>query len=161
MLPGELNRLWKSVSDSLRKTKKDFVKVQIQLDSQSTLVNALKAQAKFKLDSAANIPVAPSYVNVMGTSVDTTTYNWIMLGIIFSLIAALAIVLFVINKNASDSKLYKQQFNEVNDEYHTYKVKANEKEKKLARELQTERNTIEELKAKREEELASSRKKKP
>jgi hypothetical protein len=39
------------------------------------------------------------------------------------------------------SKLY----NELEEDYKTYKAKANEKEKKLARELQTERNKLDEL----------------
>ncbi|NNU34318.1 hypothetical protein HK413_09460 [Mucilaginibacter sp. S1162] len=36
-------------------------------------------------------------------------------------------------------------YNELEEEFKTYKAKANEKEKKLARELQTERNKLDEL----------------
>jgi hypothetical protein len=36
-------------------------------------------------------------------------------------------------------------YNELDEEYKAYKVKSNEKEKKLARELQTERNKLDEL----------------
>jgi hypothetical protein len=38
-----------------------------------------------------------------------------------------------------------QLYNELEEEFKTYKTKANDKEKKLARELQTERNKLDDL----------------
>ena len=45
----------------------------------------------------------------------------------------------------NEAKYRTQLYTEIEEDFKNYKVKANEKEKKLARELQTERNKLDEL----------------
>ncbi|MNR57583.1 hypothetical protein D3C85_1783930 [compost metagenome] len=52
-------------------------------------------------------------------------------------------------KNIKEAKHRTQLYNEVADEYQGYKSKAVEKERKLARELQDERNKLDELNGRR------------
>jgi len=63
--------------------------------------------------------------------------------IIFGVIAV--VVIGRSGANTREAKYRTQLYNELEEEYKNYKVKANEKEKKLARELQTERNRLDDL----------------
>ncbi len=65
---------------------------------------------------------------------------------IIAVLAALAaIVIFRSGSARSEANYRTKLYNELEEEYKNYKAKANEKEKKLARELQTERNKVDEL----------------
>jgi hypothetical protein len=63
--------------------------------------------------------------------------------IVFGLTAA--IVIARSGAHSREAKYRIKLYNELDEEYKAYKVKSNEKEKKLARELQTERNKLDEL----------------
>jgi hypothetical protein len=49
-------------------------------------------------------------------------------------------------KHIHEAKYRSSLYEEISQEYQSYKTKANDKEKKLARELQDERNKLDELK---------------
>ncbi|RZK72443.1 MAG: hypothetical protein EOO92_19835, partial [Pedobacter sp.] len=61
----------------------------------------------------------------------------------------LIIVIARSGKSITEAKHRTQLYNEVADEYQAYKAKSVEKERKLARELQDERNKLDELNGRR------------
>ena len=62
------------------------------------------------------------------------------------LFGALAILVFTRIGSYKHEAMYRTTlYSELEEEFKAYKVKANDKEKKLARELQTERNKVDEL----------------
>jgi hypothetical protein len=69
---------------------------------------------------------------------------------VWSIIVILALALFVViarsTRNILEAKHRTQLYDEISSEYQAYKTKANEQQRKLARELQDERNIVEELK---------------
>ncbi|HEY0055237.1 MAG TPA: hypothetical protein VGB63_07770 [Pedobacter sp.] len=150
--PARLSGLWKSVNDSLANNKKQIADIKKRLEEQTKQITELKRNPASS-NAAIERPVSSSnQIEVLGMYVDTATYNWIVWGTILALGLALAIVLFTTTKSSLDAKQHKQQYHEISEEYNTFKVKSKEKELRLARELQTERNTIEELLAKRDQE---------
>lgn len=157
--PARLTTLWKSVNDSLNSNKKQIAEARQRI---SELEKQIAASEDDPGKTAApEKPSAPArHVEVLGMAVDMPTYNWVVWGTILLLALCLAGVLFSTTKNSFDSKQYKLQYEEVSAEYQNYKTKAKEKELKLARELQTERNTIEDLLAKKDEEASIKRGKK-
>ena len=58
---------------------------------------------------------------------------------------ALVIVIATTAKNKHEAKYRTELYDELDEEFKAFKAKANEKELKLARELQTERNKLDEL----------------
>jgi hypothetical protein len=149
--PALLTTLWKSVNDSLSNHKKQLADARQKLVEQNKQLTELKKQSGSKSVSPERSTVAVAEMQILGMSMDVSTYNWIVWGTILALGLGLAAVLFTTTKNSLDAKQHKQQYEEISSEYQTYKAKAKEKEMKLARELQTERNTIEDLLAKRNE----------
>ena len=70
-------------------------------------------------------------------------------GILGLLIIGLGVALYMSVSAKKEARYRIALFEDLSKEYQTYKLKSNEKEKKLSRELQTERNKLEELLNKR------------
>ena len=68
-----------------------------------------------------------------------------MVGLVIGLAIALAIVIGTTAKHKYEARHRTELYEEIEEEFKTYKAKATEKELKLARELQTERNKLDEL----------------
>ena len=149
--PSKLTTLWRSVNDSLNNSKKQLAEAKRKLDEQSRQIAQLKDKTTGTSNAQQGSAVSVNQLEFLGMDVDVSTYNLIVWGIIGILGLGLAGVLFTFTKNSLDAKQHRQQYEEISAEYQTYKTKAKEKELKLARELQTERNTIEELLAKKNE----------
>ncbi|WP_207428178.1 hypothetical protein [Pedobacter sp. SYSU D00535] len=143
--PSRLSALWKSVQDSLRAERKKSPQLRQQVDEQRQTIEELKKQVATHQANLEKSEAAVNEVQLLGMSVDKVTYNSIMWGIVAVLALALAIVVFTAGKSVREARYRRQLYDELSTEYQAYKVKANDKEKKLARELQTERNKIEEL----------------
>lgn len=144
---NRLTTLWNTVNDSLAIGKKQLNEAKLKLAEQTKLLADLKTGTSPSTKSSAPV----KEISFLGMPVKTSTYNWIVWGLITVLAVALVGVLFTTTKNSMDAKNHKQLYDEITAEYHTYKAKSKEKELKLSRELQTERNTIEELLAQKSE----------
>lgn len=150
--PFRLTALWKSVSDTLSRNKRELFEAKQKIDAQARQISKIKEQNLANPGSPVIAPSesAPSItkIEILGMSIDTSTYNWVVWGTIFVLALGLTGVLFSTTKNSMEAKHHRQLYQEISEEYQSFKAKSKEKELKLARELQTERNTIEELMAK-------------
>jgi hypothetical protein len=145
--PARLNTLWQSVTDTLRKERMVLSKAQANmLEQQKTIAN-LQTEASGKETSLNETHAKINEINFLGISFTKGTYNIVVWSIIIVLALALFIVIARSAKNILEAKHRTQLYDEVSAEYQSYKVKANEKERKLARELQDERNVIEEMKS--------------
>lgn len=144
--PSRLSSVWKSVSDTLRKERKQLVEARQEIKGQAATIASLKGEVTGKESSLAGANAMVNEIKFLGISFTKATYNVI----VWSIIAVLAIALFVViarsTKNILEAKHRTQLYEEINTEYQNYKVKANEKERKLARELQDERNKWDEAK---------------
>lgn len=150
--PNRLTSLWKSVNDTINEYKKQLSASKQQSVNLEKQLTELKAQSTNKEEKISESPkVSVNEIRVLGIYLNADTYNWIVWGIILVLAIALTTILLTTAKRGNDSKHHKQLYDEISSEYQSFKTKAKEKELKLARELQTERNTIEELLAKRNE----------
>ncbi|WP_207422239.1 hypothetical protein [Desertivirga brevis] len=143
--PNRLRNLWRSVQDSLRMYKTQGAPLRAKLAQQEKTIQDLRAQVSEGEKNLEESRSTIDQVNLLGMRVDKSTYNTIMWGAVITLAAALLIVLFTAGRSIREAKYRRQLFDEISAEYQAYKIKANDKEKKLARELQTERNRVEEL----------------
>ncbi|MDP9081156.1 MAG: hypothetical protein M3O71_27380, partial [Bacteroidota bacterium] len=84
-------------------------------------------------------------VNIAGITLSKTAYNLIVWGLVVLFGATAAIVIARSGSARHEAKYRTRLYEELEDDFKAYKAKANDKEKKLARELQTERNKVDEL----------------
>ncbi|MBD1392656.1 hypothetical protein [Mucilaginibacter glaciei] len=137
--------LFKNYSDTLNVTRRQLKEANSTLAIQTKTIDTLKTSVSTKDQTLAQSQAKVDEVSLLGMPIKKSTYNLIMWGlvIVFGVIAA--IVIARSGSHSREAKYRIKLYEELEEEYKTYKAKANEKEKKLARELQTERNKLDDL----------------
>jgi uncharacterized protein HemX len=138
--PSRLSSLWKSVSDTLRKERKQLQEARQEIKSQAGNISSLKGEVNGKESSLASANASVNEIKFLGISFNKGTYNTIVWSIIIVLGIGLAFIIFQSGKLRHEAKYRTELYQEVADEFQAHKVKAKDKEMKLARELQDERN---------------------
>lgn len=146
IVPGRLTAFYQNVADSIRKERAGSKNALIKIREQSKTIDTLNSQIKGNENSLASSNAKLDEISFLGIPFSKSSYNTIVWSLIIVLALALAFVVIRSAKNISEAKYRTELYEEVSKEYQTFKVKANEKEKKLARELQDERNKLDELK---------------
>lgn len=144
--PVRLTGVWKSVEDTLKKEREELKKARSKIERIRTSISELKGNVKEKENSITNANGNMDKVFFLGIGFSKVTYSVIVWSIILILIFVLLAVIVRSTKKISEAKNRALLYDEINAEYQAYKAKAVEKERRLARELQNERNALEELK---------------
>ncbi len=140
-----LNAFHKSITDTLSQVRKGLKASQNSVAVANKTIDSLQASIKANTQSLNESNQKVDEVSLIGVPVTKATYNLIMWGLVIVFGAVAGIVLARSGSNIREAKYRVQLYNELEEEYRVYKIKANEKEKKMARELQTERNKLDEL----------------
>ncbi|MBL4674939.1 MAG: hypothetical protein JKY70_01835 [Mucilaginibacter sp.] len=140
-----VSALVKNYNDTLKATRKQLLDAQAKASAQAKTIDTLKKSSNNKDQSLAESQAKVNEVSLLGIPIDKSTYNLIMWGLVIVFGAVAAIVIARSGAHSREAKYRVKLYNELEEEYKSYKAKANEKEKKLARELQTERNKLDEL----------------
>jgi hypothetical protein len=135
----------KNVMDTLNVTRKNLKAVQDKAAMQVKVIDSLNTVAKSTGETLAESTAKVNAISLLGIEMPKSTYNLIMWGLVIALGVIAGIVIARSGANIHEAKYRTQLYNELDEEYKAYKVKANEKEKKMARELQTERNKLDDL----------------
>lgn len=141
----KLDLFWRNILDTLAREK------QLKNEANAKIAGSAQSvtQSKAELDSLhrelEESRASVNRVSLLGIPMEKGTYNLLMWGLVLILAAALTFTIYR-NKSALTEARYRTSlFNELSEEFQKYKISANDKEKKLARELQTERNRIAEI----------------
>ena len=133
--------LWKNVNDSLNLQKKLLKQSKAELEKSSQRISAMKVEIDSFKASGSSI----GELNTLEHSVNGSAKSLYLWGALLLLAAALAYAILRMRSAVKEANyrigLYDQLFEELREN----RSKANEREKKLARELQTARNRVEEL----------------
>lgn len=142
--PYRLSSFYKSVTDSIRKERNTYKTANAKVAEQAKTITDLNNQIKGNENSLASSNSKVNEINFLGISFAKGTYNTIVWTLIIVLALGFTFVTIRSAKNTHEAKYRTGLYEEISQEYQAYKVKANEKEKKLARELQDERNKLDE-----------------
>jgi hypothetical protein len=137
--------LWKNVTDSLNHERSQIKELKAGLDAKNKVLDSLKTDVNTKQQAISESTAKVDSISLFGINMPKSTYNLVMFGLVIGLAAALTIVVLTTAKYRYEAKHRTELYEEIEEEYKTFKAKANEKELKLARELQTERNKLDEL----------------
>ncbi|OKS84685.1 hypothetical protein [Mucilaginibacter polytrichastri] len=140
-----LSAFYKSVTDTLgferKKIKPLETSVAVLKDTIKSLHNQLTSQQQVVNESTTKV----DNISLAGINMTKSAYNTLMWGLVIAFGAAAAFVIIRSGSYSREAKYRIKLYEDLDEEYKGYKAKANEKEKKLARELQTARNKLEEL----------------
>ncbi|TKC05420.1 hypothetical protein FA048_16970 [Pedobacter polaris] len=145
--PARLNSVWKSANDTLRKERIELKNAKAKVSEQEKTIVSLKTEISGKENTLNDTTAKADEISFLGVSFTKGTYNIIVWSIIIILAIALFIVIARSAKNIIEAKHRTQLYDEISAEYQAYKAKSNEQQRKLARELQDERNIIEEMRS--------------
>lgn len=143
----QVENFWKSVQDTIRQKDEALLAVQKQISLHEAERKALQAQLDTKESTLADLEFAGSHISVWNWDINKGTFTK-SVGIGLLLIIGLAGGAFFFCKAShQDARESRSLYNDVRDEYETYKQRMVEKEIKLLRELQDYRNRMVELKS--------------
>lgn len=143
--PVRLDAVWKSVNDTLRKERVELKNAKAKVVEQEKTIASLKSEVSGKENTLNDTAAKADEISFLGISFTKGTYSTIVWSIIIILAIALFVVIARSAKNILEAKHRTQLYDEISAEYQVYKTKSNEQQRKLARELQDERNIIEEM----------------
>jgi hypothetical protein len=137
--------LWKNVMDTLNTNRRQLKEANAKLTDQQKTVSGLQADVATKDQSLNTSNSLADSISFLGIILTKSTYNLMMWGLVIIFGATAAVVIMRSGSNKTEAEYRTKLYNELEEEHKAYKAKTNEKEKKLARELQTERNKVDEL----------------
>ncbi len=136
---------YKNMRDSINVDRKKLQEAEAKLAAATKTTTDLQSNVSEKEKSLEQSNARVNAINLLGIYIDKGVYNLIMWGLVIALGLTAAIVIYRSGSYSREARYRIGLYNELEEEFKTYKAKANEKEKKLARELQTERNKVDEL----------------
>jgi peptidoglycan hydrolase CwlO-like protein len=143
--PARLSSFWKNVRDTINTTRRQLINTKKEVTNYQNEIVGLNKQVTGAETSLASSNARLNEISFLGIGFTKSNYNIFVWGLIASLAIALTVVILRSARNVHEAKYRSTLYEEISQEYQNYKVKANEKEKKLARELQDERNKLEEI----------------
>ncbi len=145
---NELTKFWNNIQDSLEKEKQQLQQVQQRLNKSKNDYASLKQQLSKTETDLANSRNSVDSISLLGImTMSKASYKILMWCFVIVLLGIAAFLAFRMTSFRKETRHRMKLFDEISEEYRHYKVNANEKEKKLARELQDERNRLEEFQA--------------
>ena len=137
-----INKLQENTKDSIANLKSQIDALQGQLATQKEEVNKLNSSLSSTQQTLDTTREEKDSINFLGIQMTKSGYKSLMWGIVAVL--GLALLFFVYKFKGSNSQTQEanKKLNEVEFEYEEYRKKALEKEQKMGRLLQDERNKI-------------------
>lgn len=137
--------LWKNFMDTLNRDRSQLKDARAKLSAQDKTISGLRTDVSNKDETLSISNSKADSISFVGIDLTKSVYNLIMWSLVIICGATAAVVIARSGSNRNEAQYRIKLYNELEEEFKTYKSKANEKEKKLARELQTERNKVDEL----------------
>jgi hypothetical protein len=140
-----LDAWWRIVVDSLQAKQASIRNAQANANKLEAQLNQNIETLKSKEASMQDIVYASTHIKVLGISFDKGVFAAIVGVIILGLALTIGIIMYslkLIRKNLNEKA---ELANTISREYEEYKRKAMDKQTKLSRELQNERNRLHEL----------------
>lgn len=142
---GIMDGVWKIANDSLSKREQQLEAANTKIKSLQNDVGVARTELKAKEDSMAGITYASTHINVLGVNFGKGFFITLVgIGAVV-LMATILLLLMRIKAMQAFVKESKLIVTSTTNEFEDYKRKSFEKQTKLTRELQTERNKLMEL----------------
>jgi hypothetical protein len=144
-----LDAFWQSVEDSLAKQRKSIATQQAEINAFNARMDQLKVDIARREEAVAEIEFDSEHITVAGIAMHKATF----ISVFFISLAALATLLVL---SITRSQILSHSLKEkaegmliLSSEFEEYKHRSLEKQMKLSRELQDERNRLAEVKTNR------------
>lgn len=140
-----LDAFWKTTTDSVKKGKSLLSEVREGNALLQAQLQSAQAEIKQKDQAIEELTYAGTHINVLGLDLHKSVFVSFALLTILGLLIVLGLISGRLKMIYHAMKDKMETFNMLSEEFETYKRKALDKQMKLSRELQDERNKIHDL----------------
>lgn len=141
----KLDAFWTGTLDSIAATKDRLQLTQAKVNELQAELEGIKKDMAAKDKELAAYQHAATHISVLGIDILKENFIYTFWGVISFLVLALLIIGYRFKENNRVTAATRKENGTLKEEMEEFKKRSLEKEKKLRRELQTERNTVEEL----------------
>ena len=135
-----LDRLKKSVDDSLNVVKKELVDTKITLSEKETEIVTLTNSLNTTQETVSNLNNEKDSISFFGMLISKPMYNTTLWSIITILLVALLFFVFKFNNSNAITREAKDKFSDLEIEYENHRQRSLEREQQIRRKLQDEIN---------------------
>lgn len=136
----QLTNLQKLTSNRIAELKEEIAISKQATEAQEQKMTELRAEMESMEARLAEVSEEKANINVLGMSLSKATYNTTMWSIIGILVAALLLFIIRFRRSHVHTTEARKNLSELEKEFDAYRVKALEKEQRLGRLLQDEKN---------------------
>lgn len=141
----KLNEFWSTVNDSLNTYRNKINVSEARINKLEQELDAVKEQlSNTQADLETAITEKDSF-SIFGLNIHKNLYNIILWGIIIGLLVLSGFSFIAFKESNRVTRRTKKDHDDLHKEFEDYRRKAQEKKVKIMRELQTERNKVDEL----------------
>lgn len=142
-----LDGMWKVAKDSIKKIRTELVEAREEAAQLQLSLTAAEDAVKKKEASMAEVEHAATHITVLGMDFTKTFFIGLVGFILLGMILVVGLVTGRLKMIYQSLKEKMDAENLISKEYENYKRKALEKQMKLSRELQNERNKMAEMRS--------------
>lgn len=143
----QLNNFRNNLSKKLDELEKEVENHDNQLKKKERKIVDLHNQLETSQTNLEKITAQKNQILFFGSALSKSVYQATMWGIVGILVLILILLILKFKANSSATNEAKKQLDTVEKEFEDYKRKALEKQQKLGRELQDQKNLVNKLKA--------------
>jgi hypothetical protein len=140
-----LDSWWKIVTDSLQAKQAAIQKSKTEMANLQAQLNESNENLKAKEGSMQDVVYASTHIKVLGIDFDKGFFAALVGILILGLGITIAAIMYMLKVSRQSAKEKADLATAISAEYEDYKRKAMDKQTKLSRELQNERNKLQEL----------------
>lgn len=140
-----LDGFWRQVLDSVRSQKNSMREATEKITQLEASLHAIEATLKKEHEEAAEIIHASTHISVLGIEFKKSVFLTILTFVLAAFVIGVGLIIAKMKMMSTNMKEKILIADLVTKEYDDFKRKALEKQTKLSRELQNERNKLEEL----------------
>jgi hypothetical protein len=137
--------MWVVISDSLKASKRNMNQAKLSIAALDSSLAKIKIQLQEKQDSMKEVEHASTHITILGIDFKKSVFGTMIAIVLLGLLAFIGVLiarLKVIHKSYREKA---DTVEEISHEYEDFKRKAMEKQTKLSRELQDERNKLQQM----------------
>ncbi|MEQ8926893.1 MAG: hypothetical protein RLO81_13825 [Fulvivirga sp.] len=143
----KLNSFWSEVSDSISMKKKEIDVLVRNNEELNTRLSTTEDQLNNAISKIESLENQITTIKTFGISIDKTVYKVINFTTIGTLIIIIGLILFRLKDKMQLANSKLKDYHNLEAKFEDFRKKSLENQMKLRRELQTERNKLEEIKS--------------
>lgn len=140
-----LDQFYSNVRDSINTAQQRIQEAQNTIQAQQQEIARLQQEVEERQQAVEQSEYEIAHTQFLGIDVEKETYNFIVWGIILALLVVVAVAFMKYKSSNKVAVKKRNEYDALEEEFNEYKARSREKETRLMRDLQTERNAVEEL----------------